>query len=130
MPRSRTPRRPRAPLKNLRSGHGADLLMIDVRISIADFIEQLDAEHIHIPIVACGIEHDADAAVAAIQAGAKEYIPFPPEPEIDRGYSRSRRDGGARAGSPRRKDDRRTAPRRSNRRIGCKHSNHGRIWDR
>ena len=69
-------------LKNLRAGHGADLLMIDVRVNIADFIDQLDSEHIHIPIVACGIEHDADAAVAAIRAGAKEYIPFPPEPEL------------------------------------------------
>ena len=69
-------------LKDLRAGNGADLLMVDVRVDIAGLIEQLDAEHIHIPIVACGIEHDADAAVAAIQAGAKEYIPFPPEPEL------------------------------------------------
>jgi len=69
-------------LKDLRSGQGADLLMVDVRISIADLIERLDSEHIHIPIVACGIDHDADAAVAAIRAGAKEYIPFPPEPEL------------------------------------------------
>ena len=34
------------------------------------------------PIVACGIDNDARAAVAAIHAGAKEYIPLPPDPEL------------------------------------------------
>ncbi len=43
---------------------------------------QLAAEHIHAPIVACGIDNDARAAVAAIHAGAKEYIPLPPDPEL------------------------------------------------
>jgi len=37
---------------------------------------------IHVPIVACGIASDARAAVAAIHAGAKEYIPLPPDPEL------------------------------------------------
>ena len=43
---------------------------------------RLEAEHIHVPIVACGISNDARAAVAAIRAGAKEYIPLPPDPEL------------------------------------------------
>ena len=43
---------------------------------------RLEAEHIHVPIVACGISNDARAAVAAIHAGAKEYIPLPPDPEL------------------------------------------------
>ena len=43
---------------------------------------RLEAEHIHVPIVACGIATDARAAVAAIHAGAKEYIPLPPDPEL------------------------------------------------
>ena len=34
------------------------------------------------PIVACGVTNDARAAVAAIHAGAKEYIPLPPDPEL------------------------------------------------
>ena len=69
-------------LKDLRAGRGADLLMIEVHLDIADLMERLDGEHIHVPVVACGIEHDAKAAVAAIQAGAKEYIPLPPDPEL------------------------------------------------
>ena len=66
----------------LRSGRGADLLMVDVAIDIADLVKRLEAEHIHVAIVACGISNDARAAVAAIHAGAKEYIPLPPDPEL------------------------------------------------
>src|SRR6202166_5361710 len=66
----------------LRSGRGADLLMVDVAIDIRDLVARLEAEHIHAPIVACGTATDARAAVAAIHAGAKEYIPLPPDPEM------------------------------------------------
>src|SRR5690348_9532293 len=66
----------------LRSGKGADLLMVDVGIDIRDLVLRLEAEHIHVPIVACGTSNDARAAVAAIHAGAKEYIPLPPDPEM------------------------------------------------
>ena len=66
----------------LRSGRGADLLMVEVAIDIADLVQRLEAEHIHAPIVACGVDADARAASAAIRAGAKEYIPLPPDPEL------------------------------------------------
>ncbi len=66
----------------LRSGKGADLLMVDVAIDIRDLVLRLEAEHIHVPLVACGVQTDARAAVAAIHAGAKEYIPLPPDPEM------------------------------------------------
>jgi DNA-binding NtrC family response regulator len=66
----------------LRSGKGADLLMVEVAVDIRSLVERLELEHIHVPIVACGIENNARAAVAAIHAGAKEYIPLPPDPEL------------------------------------------------
>ncbi len=66
----------------LRSGRGADLLMVDVSLDIRDLVNRLDAERIHVPIVACGVTNDARAAVNAIHAGAKEYIPLPPDPEL------------------------------------------------
>src|SRR6516164_8861142 len=66
----------------LRSGRGADLIMADVALDIRDLVLRLEAEHIHVPIVACGTGNDARAAVAAIHAGAKEYIPLPPAPEM------------------------------------------------
>jgi DNA-binding NtrC family response regulator len=69
-------------LNALRRGQGADLLMIDVRLNVRAFIEALAAERIAAPVVACGVKADADAAVAAIRAGAREYIPLPPDAEL------------------------------------------------
>jgi two-component system, response regulator FlrC len=69
-------------LSALRSGQGADLLMMDVKLDIARMIDSLKQERIFVPIVACGIGNDADAAVRAIKAGAKEYIPLPPDAEL------------------------------------------------
>ena len=69
-------------MRVLRAGRGADLLMVDVGQPIRDLVRMLEEERIHLPIVACGIDNDAKAAVAAIHAGAKEYIPLPPDPEL------------------------------------------------
>jgi DNA-binding NtrC family response regulator len=66
----------------LRSGKGADLLMVDIAIDIHDLVLQLEADRIHVPIVACGTDNDAGAVTAAIDAGAKEYIPLPPDREM------------------------------------------------
>jgi two-component system response regulator FlrC len=66
----------------LRDGRGADLLMVDVALSVANLSDQLRTERIHVPIVACGIGTDAGAAVEAIKGGAKEYIPLPPDAEL------------------------------------------------
>lgn len=68
-------------LKIIRS-KGADLLMVDVKLNIKDLISQLEAERISTPVVACGVGNDSDEAVEAIRAGAKEYIPLPPDPEL------------------------------------------------
>ena len=69
-------------LNALRSGQGADLLMIDVRLDVRDMVRRLHAERINIEVVAYGIGTDAAAAEGAIRAGAKEYIPLPPDPEL------------------------------------------------
>ncbi len=61
---------------------GADLVMVDVGQPIAGLIGALEAERIRTPVVACGVSADANAAVAAIRAGAREYIPLPPDPEM------------------------------------------------
>jgi DNA-binding NtrC family response regulator len=65
----------------LRSGNAADLLMVDIQIDIRDLVLRLEAARIRVPIVACGTRDDDDA-IAAIDSGAKEYIPLPPDPEI------------------------------------------------
>ncbi len=61
---------------------GSDLVMIDVRRDIKALVDALASERIHIPVVACGVASDAAAAVRAIKAGAKEYIPLPPDAEL------------------------------------------------
>jgi DNA-binding NtrC family response regulator len=69
-------------LNALRSGNGADVIMADVMLNIADLIASLEAERINIPVIACGVGTDSQAAVRAIKAGAKEYIPLPPDAEL------------------------------------------------
>ncbi len=69
-------------MQALRSAAGIDLLMIDVKLDVARMIESLKAERFSVPVVACGIGTDASAAVRAIRAGAKEYIPLPPDSEL------------------------------------------------
>ena len=66
----------------LRVGQGADLLMVDYDLDIAALIAANSAERIHCPVVACGVGSDPDRAANAIRAGAKEFIPLPPEPEL------------------------------------------------
>ena len=41
-------------LRVLRSGRSADLLMVEVAVDIRDLVTRLEAEHIIVPIVACG----------------------------------------------------------------------------
>ncbi|MDP6346643.1 MAG: sigma-54 dependent transcriptional regulator, partial [Alphaproteobacteria bacterium] len=63
-------------------GAGTALVMIDVGLDVAKLVADLAAEHINIAVVACGMADDTEAAVQAIKAGAKEYIPLPPDPEL------------------------------------------------
>jgi len=66
----------------LRAGQGADLVMIDVKLDVGRMVQALKAERIHIQVVACGVGTDAESAVRAIKAGAKEYIPLPPDAQL------------------------------------------------
>lgn len=66
----------------LRNGKGADVCMVDIKQKIAEFVSDLEAERIHVPVVACGVNTDARAAVKAIQDGAKEYVPLPPDADL------------------------------------------------
>ena len=69
-------------LSALRSGRGADLIMADYHLDIAGLTHALDSERIAVPVVACGVEADANGAAEAIRSGAREFIPLPPEPDL------------------------------------------------
>jgi DNA-binding NtrC family response regulator len=66
----------------LRSGIGADLVLIDGRMAVAELTASLKSERMAIPVVACGLSNDSESAVRAIKAGAKEYLPLPPDAEL------------------------------------------------
>src|SRR5665213_1745775 len=66
----------------LRAGQGADLLMVDYELDIRGLIAANEAERIRVPVVACGVGADAKRAAEAIRAGAKEFIPLPPEADL------------------------------------------------
>ena len=71
-----------AALDVLRSGKAIELVMIDVKLDVYRFIKSLESERINVLVVACGVANDPTLAVKAIKAGAKEYIPLPPDPEL------------------------------------------------
>ncbi|OEJ68283.1 sigma-54-dependent transcriptional regulator [Magnetovibrio blakemorei] len=71
-----------AGLEFLRSGRGADLVLADVKEDLVTLITSLESERIAVPVIACGVGNDTQAAVRAIKAGAKEYIPLPPDAEL------------------------------------------------
>ncbi len=66
----------------LRAGQGADLLLVDYNLDIGALIAANEAERIRAPVVACGVDPDARKAADAIRAGAKEFIPLPPDAEM------------------------------------------------
>lgn len=66
----------------LRGGKGADLILVDLKLEVRDLIHSLENERISVPVVACGIAADPKMAVSAIQAGAREYLPLPPDPNL------------------------------------------------
>ncbi len=61
---------------------GADLLIVDVALDIAALIRALEEERIATPVIACGTKLDKDAASAAIAAGARDFLPLPPDAEL------------------------------------------------
>ena len=71
-----------AGLEILRSGKTIELVMIDVKLDVYKFISSLEQERINVLVVACGVANDPTLAVKAIKAGAKEYIPLPPDAEL------------------------------------------------
>ncbi len=71
-----------AAIDMLRGDVSFDLVLIDDKCDIPSFAQDLREQRIAATLVACGLGADAKHAVAAIKAGAVEYLPLPPDPEI------------------------------------------------
>lgn len=63
-------------------GEGADILLMDVSSPIADAIHELSIARIYLPVIAYGRDCPAPAAAAAIRAGARDFLPLPPETDL------------------------------------------------
>ncbi|MGG5888099.1 sigma 54-interacting transcriptional regulator [Falsiroseomonas sp. HC035] len=61
---------------------GADLVLVDLRHDVVWLVQALAAERIACPVVACGRAEDADAAVRAIEGGARDFLPLPPDADL------------------------------------------------
>lgn len=62
--------------------HGADLLMAELSSDVPALIAALRRERIAVPVLACGVDGSATRAVAAVRAGAIDYLPLPPSREL------------------------------------------------
>jgi DNA-binding NtrC family response regulator len=72
---------PQTALARLRES-GADLLLLSVEFDVPPLIETLRRERFTLPVIACGVDASADRAVSAIRAGARDYLPLPPDREL------------------------------------------------
>ncbi len=66
----------------LRSTNCVDLVMVDVAADVEGLVKALSRERILTPVIAYGIATDARTAVRAIQAGAREFVPLPPDTDL------------------------------------------------
>lgn len=71
-----------AAMNALRDGQGADVILIEVKEDIEKLSTMLMRERFNLPIIACGVQSNKEAAVLAIKSGAKEYLPLPPNEEL------------------------------------------------
>lgn len=61
---------------------GADLIFIDLALSIDHLKRSMTQDRITTPIIACGIDPTPEEAADAIRKGAREFLPLPPDPEL------------------------------------------------
>jgi DNA-binding NtrC family response regulator len=71
-----------AALVRLRADAGVDLVLCELSHDIAALVRAMGVERITTPVVACSTDTDAEAAVRAIRAGAREFLPLPPDPDL------------------------------------------------
>ena len=69
-------------MPRLRADAGLDLVLCDLSQDVGAVVRALARERIAVPVVACGTNDDPDAAMRAIQAGAREFLPLPPDPDL------------------------------------------------
>lgn len=59
-----------------------DLVIADIACGIAALIKGLAAERFAVPVIAASAVADEALVIAAIEAGARDYLPLPPDPDL------------------------------------------------
>jgi len=68
----------------MRLRHDADvnLVLCEIGQDIGTLVQSLAHERIAVPVIACGLETDPEAALRAVRDGAQDFLPLPPDPEL------------------------------------------------
>jgi two-component system response regulator FlrC len=69
-------------LARLRADARLDLVLCDIAHDIGAVVRALGAERMAIPVVACATGASPEEAARAIRAGAREFLPLPPDPDL------------------------------------------------
>ena len=72
----------RTALARLRADAQVDLVLVELPHDVRTLVRAIAAERINVPVVACGLDTGPEEAADAIAAGAREFLPLPPDPEL------------------------------------------------
>ncbi|WP_428391462.1 sigma-54 interaction domain-containing protein [Lichenicoccus sp.] len=71
-----------AGLLRLRRDAYINLVLCELGQEIGRLVRSLSHERIAVPVVACGLESESEAALLAIREGAQDFLPLPPDPDL------------------------------------------------
>ena len=67
----------------MRKGFCPEMVLVDIAQDIPYFMQQLSKERFSTHVIACGSDVlEKEKIRRAIEAGAEEFVPFPPDPEL------------------------------------------------
>ncbi len=69
-------------LARLRADAHVDIVLCDIAFDVGALVRAMASERIAAPVVACGVDCEAEAAVRAVREGAREFLPLPPDPDL------------------------------------------------
>ncbi len=69
-------------LVRLRRDAGVNLVLCEIAQDIGGLVRSLAHERIVVPVIACGLETEPEAVLRAMQEGAQDFLPLPPDPEL------------------------------------------------
>ena len=71
-----------AGMVRLRQDAAVNLVLCEIGQDIGLLVQSLAHERIVVPVIACGLESDPEAALRAVRDGAQDFLPLPPDPEL------------------------------------------------